>query len=233
MMETLFQTHGEPGRLICFEGIDGSGKSTVSRLLVEELRCRGVDAELLTTKAIRPDDAFAARQLTVLKDALWDYPVDGNLSVMGDRHWLCLIAAWFHALDASTIRPALGRGRTVVVDGWIYKFAARFALKPGLGEASALRAFEGLVKPDATIFLDVPPELTALRRAEFKPSEMGRFDGQKGDAKAAYVAYQSRVRERYQGWSARLGWHCAVLADEPAEKVTEVVSHMIVGKMAA
>jgi thymidylate kinase len=195
------------GQFLCFEGIDGAGKSTMAAGLVERLRTAGVDAVLVHKTVAPNDDPFARRQFAQLKAALWDYPKDADIAALGNRHWLHLLAAWYAALDACVVQRHLAAGRWVVSDGWFYKYLLRFALKPEIGEGQAAICFEGLSRPDTVYYLDVPPAVAYRRRAEFQPSELGAFDGVQGDARACYLAYQGRVRAAYQRLASERGWH--------------------------
>jgi dTMP kinase len=138
---------------ISLEGVDGSGKSTQARLLVEAL---GADAV-----AIRePGGTDAAERI---RDLLADPAV--ALEPLAE---LLLFLAARADLTERVIRPALEAGRTVVSDRFsdssvAYQGAARGL---GVGEVIGLcdTATDGLW-PDLTLLLKVEPEL-GLGRAD-------------------------------------------------------------------
>ncbi|HEY3552871.1 MAG TPA: dTMP kinase, partial [Solirubrobacterales bacterium] len=138
---------------ISLEGIDGSGKSTQARLLVEALG-EG-------TVAIRePGGTDAAERIRTL---LADPEVD--LEPLAE---LMLFLAARADLTERVIRPALEAGRTVVADRFsdssvAYQGAARGL---GVGEVIGLceAATDGLW-PDLTLLLRLDPK-TGLGRAE-------------------------------------------------------------------
>jgi len=138
---------------ISLEGVDGSGKSTQARLLVEAL---GEEA-----MAIRePGGTDAAERI---RDLLADPGVE--LEPLAE---LMLFLAARADLTERVIRPALEAGRTVVSDRFsdssvAYQGAARGL---GVGEVIGLcdTATDGLW-PDLTLLLEVDPE-TGLGRAE-------------------------------------------------------------------
>jgi dTMP kinase len=140
---------------ISLEGVDGSGKSTQARLLVEAL---GTE-----TVAIRePGGTDAAERI---RDLLADPAV--ALEPLAE---LLLFLAARADLTERVIRPALEAGRTVVSDRFsdssvAYQGAARGL---GVGEVIGLcdTATDGLW-PDLTLLLKVEPELS-----------LGRADGQ-------------------------------------------------------
>ena len=136
---------------ISLEGVDGSGKSTQARLLVEAL---GED-----TVAIRePGGTDAAERI---RDLLADPAVP--LEPLAE---LLLFLAARADLTERVIRPALEAGRTVVSDRFsdssvAYQGAARGL---GVGEVIGLceAATDGLW-PDLTLLLKVEPELSLGR----------------------------------------------------------------------
>jgi dTMP kinase len=137
---------------ISLEGVDGSGKSTQARLLVEAL---GGD-----TVAIRePGGTEAAERI---RELLADPTLD--LDPMAE---LMLFLAARADLTERVIRPALEAGRDVVADRFsdssvAYQGAAR---ELGVGEVIGLceTATDGLW-PDLTLLLRIEPE-TGLGRA--------------------------------------------------------------------
>jgi dTMP kinase len=138
---------------ISLEGVDGSGKSTQARLLVEAL---GPD-----TVAIRePGGTEAAERI---RELLADPAV--ALEPLAELMLFCAARA---DLTERVIRPALEAGRTVVSDRFsdssvAYQGAARGL---GVGEVIGLcdTATDGLW-PDLTLLLKLDPE-AGLGRAE-------------------------------------------------------------------
>jgi dTMP kinase len=138
---------------ISLEGVDGSGKSTQARLLVEALGGE--------TVAIRePGGTDAAERI---RDLLADPAV--ALEPLAE---LLLFLAARADLTERVIRPALDAGRTVVSDRFsdssvAYQGAARGL---GVGEVIGLcdTATDGLW-PDLTLLLKVEPELSLGRAA--------------------------------------------------------------------
>jgi dTMP kinase len=138
---------------ISLEGVDGSGKSTQARLLVEAL---GEE-----TVAIRePGGTDAAERI---RELLADPTVE--LEPLAE---LMLFLAARADLTERVIRPALEQGRVVVADRFsdssvAYQGAARGL---GVGEVIGLceTATDGLW-PDLTLLLRIDPE-TGLGRAD-------------------------------------------------------------------
>ncbi len=143
------------GRLITIEGLDGAGKTTLARGLVDALRARGIEAELLR----EPGGVAAAERIrTLVKDpALHVAP----------RAEALLYAAARAQLVEEALAPALAAGRWVLLDRFVdsslaYQGAGR-AL--GIEPVRAINAFAtGDLQPDRTLLLRIDPELGRARQ---------------------------------------------------------------------
>jgi dTMP kinase len=140
---------------ISLEGVDGSGKSTQARLLVEALG-EG-------TVAIRePGGTDAAERI---RDLLADPAV--ALEPLAE---LLLFLAARADLTERVIRPALEAGRTVVSDRFSDSSVAYQGAARGLGVGEVIGLCDTATDslwPDLTLLLKVEPELS-----------LGRADGQ-------------------------------------------------------
>jgi dTMP kinase len=185
------------------EGIDACGKSTVARLLADRVAADGRQVLFLDRRnAVASLEGYPADHLAGLRSLIWEYPPDATTSQLGFTHWSHLIGAWFAAVDHTVVRPGLDRGLWIVADSWFYKFAARFALSQGL--PAGMAPFTGISRPDAVVWLDVPPEQCVLRRSELRSTERGEWQGLSGDR--AFVEYQGRVRQVYGELAAGQAW---------------------------
>ena len=130
------------GRFVVFEGGEGSGKSTQARLLAERW------GALLTFEPGATE--LGARLRKILLD-----PATTDLDPRAEA--LLMAADRAHHV-ATTIRPALLRGRDVVCDRYVGSSLAYQGYARGLGveEVAELSAFatEGLV-PDLVVLLEV------------------------------------------------------------------------------
>ncbi len=141
------------GLFVSFEGGDGAGKTTQTRLLRDWLV--GLGREVVLT--FEPGDSALGR---VLRDA-----------VLHGEHVDARTEALLYATDrahhvASLVRPALARGAVVVTDRYLDSSVAYQGVGRGLGEAAVERlslwAVDGLL-PALTVLLDLDP-VTGLRR---------------------------------------------------------------------
>lgn len=142
------------GKFITFEGIDGSGKSTQLRLIAGDLRVRGLD--VLTT--FQPGGTPLGRRLreAFLETEETVHPMAELLLFAADR------AQHVHFL----IKPALEEGRIVISDRYADATAAYQGAGRGFDEKIIKQviklATDGL-KPDLTLFFDIPIEKAILR----------------------------------------------------------------------
>jgi len=170
------------GRLIAFEGGEGSGKSTQARLLAQRL-----DAVL----TFEPGDTAIGRHI---REVVLD-PAHPEIDA---RTEALLMAADRAQHVAEVIRPALTAGRHVVTDRYIgsslvYQGEGR---QLGLEQVAALSVFatDGL-EADVVVLLDVDPA-EAHRRL---PGDLDRLEAE-GDE------FHQRVRAGFAALAADRAW---------------------------
>jgi dTMP kinase len=144
---------GVRGFFITFEGVDGSGKTTVANLVADCLRQQGLPV-LLTSE---PHTAFI-RQLLMTTDERTAWT----------ETFLFLADRAEHV--AKVIRPTLQRGEIVLCDRFIESTIAYQGFGLGLPVEQLMQLNDtvtgGLV-PNLTILLDTDPEI-GLRRSQRK-----------------------------------------------------------------
>lgn len=159
------------GRLITVEGLDGSGKTTLAVGLVEELRSRGLEAELLR----EPGGVEAAERIRQIL-------ADPALRI-GARAEAMLYAAARAQLVEESLEPRLAAGTWVVLDRFVDSSLAYQGAGRGLGirEVADINRFatRGLV-PDRTILLVLPPEV-ARTRTRARSASLDRLEREHDD----------------------------------------------------
>lgn len=157
---------GGAGRLITFEGIDGSGKSTQARRLATTLRDKGQDV-ILTREPGGSDGAESIRRLLV----------EGEPGRWSPETEILLFTAARRDHLERTIQPALTRGATVISDRFadstrVYQGATRGDLRAVVDQLHSLMIG---VEPDLTLIIDMDPQI-ALQRGLARGSGEDRFE---------------------------------------------------------
>ncbi|MSS83201.1 dTMP kinase [Actinomycetaceae bacterium WB03_NA08] len=174
------------GFFIAFEGGDGSGKSTQLELLRRRL-----DAPLVFTR--EPGGTPLGNQIR-------------NLVMHGPDNIDARTEALLYAADrayhvATTIRPALSSGKTVITDRYIDSSVAYQGLGRGLGVEAirdlSLWAVDGL-EPDLVVVFDVPVEV-GLQRAGAEPDRIERAGkGFHEEVRAQYLSAAAAKPQQYR-----------------------------------
>ena len=194
----------ERGLFVCFEGGDGAGKSTQSRLLRDWLVEQGRTV-LLT---FEPGDTTVGKELRrIVLD-----PATGHLSDRTEA--LLYIADKAEHVD-HVVLPALERGEVVITDRYVdstlaYQGAGR-TLDVAEVEAVARWATADL-RPHLTVVLDLAPE-----------AGLGRFDA-RDRIEGQSLEFHLRVRQGFLDLAAADPDHYAVLdARAPVDEIASAV----------
>jgi dTMP kinase len=170
------------GEFIAFEGIDGSGKSTQSRILAERIRALGRTVVLTREPGGTP-----------IGEAIRALLFDKSLGDFEPRTEALLHSAARAQHVAELIAPALERGDAVITDRFV---DSTLAYQGGgnhlsLVDLESIQAFAVQdTYPDLRILIDVPPE-TGLARRLADAAHVNRID-------EAGLAYHSRVAETFR-----------------------------------
>jgi len=165
------------GKFITFEGSEGCGKSTQSRLLYEYLKRKGYPVVYLR-------EPGGTRISEKIRKILLD---PGNHITAECETLLCMAAR--SQLVTGVIKPALSKGKIVICDRFLDSTLAYQG--SGLGVDIALikrlgNFVTGGIKPDLTIFLDLPVK----RGLKHRKLQKDRIEKRS-------IAYHLRVRRGY------------------------------------
>jgi len=177
---------------ITFEGIEGSGKSTVMDRVEEHLAGQGYD--VLRTR--EPGGSRLGRELRRIL-------LDVQSSDLTGESELFLYLADRAQHVATVIRPALEAGRVVLCD----RFADSTVVYQGYGRGLDPKLLHTLndvavagLWPDLTLLFDLTPE-EGLRRALTRNMREG-LDQSEGRFEAESLKFHNKVREGYLTWAA-------------------------------
>jgi dTMP kinase len=199
------------GLFITLEGIEGLGKSTNLEFIAE--LCQQAGHDVVVTR--EPGGTPAA-------EAIREFILQRSHEDLSDLAELMLMFAARAEHLTGLIRPALARGATVICD----RFSdASFAYQGGgrglpMASIATLRDLvQNDLRPDLTILLDAPLEVSAARMAARDYQD--RFEQEKleffGRVKQAYldIARQEPARVKI------------VDADQPLEQVQKTIKQLL------
>lgn len=192
------------GKLIVFEGTDGSGKATQAKMMAQRLRAEGFSPREIDFP--RYGNPFAEPARLYLMGALGDHPGDVN----------AYAASTLFAVDRyASYKEDWGKdyeaGQVILANRYTTSNAVHQASKLPPEEQSEfvdwLFDLEyhrlGLPKPDLVIYLDMPTDLSEgmLRRRE-------AATGTEADIHERDDAYLRQCRTCAREIADQQGWHC-------------------------
>jgi thymidylate kinase len=207
--------------LLVIAGTDGSGKSTVLRMVHERLVRSGRPAHRrdkwdIFDHAAHPACQFLHGPLAELRSCISAMPVPARATFL---FWT------FHM----TMRPELLVGpEWTLVDSYWYKHAASEMIYGA--PSSLIRELSApLPEPDKVYLLDVPPE-EAWRRKEraglvdVVPYECGMAPLLDRDS---FVAHQSKLRAHLGEWARRSAWVVLDASRPPEQSAEDIVASLL------
>ena len=199
------------GMFITFEGIDGCGKSTQSKLLSESLRKRGYS--VVYTR--EPGGTKLAEALrTILLDP------DNHISALAE---LMLYEASRAEHVSKIILPAIKSRKIVICDRFFDATNAYQGYGRGLGlnMIDTLNRFASLgVTPDLTVLLDIPAREGLKRAKALKKSD--RMETEK-------ISFYEKVRKGYLSIARKYPARVKVVKTEDSVEKTQASILKIIG----
>ena len=143
---------GREALFVCIEGLDKSGKTSQSILLVNSLSRRGFDAVYTTEPSRGEIGKFIRRYVLSRKERV-----------------PAVVEALLFAADRvdhveTQIKPMLEEGKVIVSDRYVYSSLA-YQGAAGLDIEWIKEINRSALKPDLAIYLDVPVEVVSRRSA--------------------------------------------------------------------
>lgn len=174
---------------IVFEGIDGSGKTTISNRVSKRLRDGGV-----SVTHVREGGTFASSSAQAIRELGRDAR---NLMLTPLVELLLYLARDGQSLE-EMIMPAIGTADVVIADRFVY--SAQLLATAGRGLPAAMvdpivAPLLARLRPDLAILVDAPPDLARARR---RVSKIGSREQKPSSRKGlAGGGLQVRMREAH------------------------------------
>ncbi|HKQ68765.1 MAG TPA: dTMP kinase [Polyangiaceae bacterium] len=174
---------------VVFEGIDGSGKTTISNRVAALLRTRG-----LSVSHLRADGKFASPVSEAIRELGRDAK---NLELVPQAEFLLYVARDVQLIE-QVLKPALATKDVVFGDRFLFtpEVLGRYGRHlPSEWTGPILAQAAGGITPDLVILVDVDP---ALARARRKSAKLANRDERPPARKGlSGVGLQHRVRAGY------------------------------------
>ncbi len=210
---------GEGAMFVVFEGIDGSGKTTLSNRVAAALRARGLSVE-----HVREGGAFPSKVVGGIRDFTREMR---NVELVPEAELLLYAAREAQLLREVTV-PALARAEVVIADRFVY--TAEVLARHGRGlpaerVAPVVEAAAGGIEPALVVLVDVDPLIARIRR---KVSKIVQPDPRPASRKGlSGRGLQNRLREGYREMAARRGWTVVENTDRPLDETERFVVERI------
>ena len=163
MQSLKMKPNNTPGILITFCGLDGCGKTTMMKRLVQDLSS---NYSIFLTK--QPTDFV--RNSAIFRTYMDDPDHDAY-----DYRSLSLLAASDRLQHGSkVIEPELSQGKLVFSDRYFYSCLANLRARGFEDDRWIYEIAQSIVKPDIAIFFDVPVA-TAVARVRSRAEERDRY----------------------------------------------------------
>lgn len=153
------------GKLIVFEGPDGSGKTTILKNVNQKLTEQGYDI-----RVVREPGG------TEISEKIREIIIDNDNINMAPKTESLLFAASRAQLVEEKIRPGLENGEIILCDRFVLSSLLYQGVGRGLGidEVKKINDFAtGDINPDLTIFFNIDYKTALIRkRANFSPDRL-------------------------------------------------------------
>jgi dTMP kinase len=186
MPETTSPNHGFPGRLLVFEGLDGSGKSTQAALLGKWLASRGYRVFFTEWNSSELVSSVIRR--------------GKKKGLLTPTTFSLLHATDFADRFDRKILPPLRAGYLVVCDRYAHTAFVRDAAR-GCDPAWVRTIYSFAPRPDRAFYFRVPVSVTLRRklasRLKINYYEAGMDMGLSDDVEESYERFQGRLKREY------------------------------------
>jgi len=211
MGETPSPAHGFPGRLLVFEGLDGSGKSTQAALIGKWLAAQGY-------RVFSTEWNSSELVSSVIKRGK-------KKGLLTPTTFSLLHATDFADRFERRILPPLRAGYLVVCDRYAHTAFVRDAAR-GCDPAWVRTIYSFAPRPDLAFYFRVPVATTLKRklasRQKISYYEAGMDLGLSEDVEESYERFQTRLKREYER-IAQADRFTVIDSSRPVEEIQRVL----------
>ncbi|KAG0687563.1 Thymidylate kinase [Pichia californica] len=189
------------GALIAIEGLDRTGKTTQTTLLIKKFENLGIDYKLIK---------FPQRETQIGK-LINNYLIDKSFQLNDQAAHLLFSANRWELIDE--IKNDLNNGKIILMDRYVYSGVSYSSAK-GLSFDWCLNPDKGLPKPDVTLFL------------KFKNSENSNREGF-GDERYEIVEFQEKVKLIFEKFNQNSEWNSLFVDNLNIDQVHEKIWNIV------
>lgn len=171
------------GIFITFEGPDGAGKTSVLNAVTAALTLK-LGSKIILTR--EPGGSVIAEDIRRVI-------LNTENTAMDARTEALLFAASRRQHIKEVIEPALEADKVIFCDRFVDSSVAYQGAGRGIGTDAVFQMNKfamGNVKPDLTLYFDIPSEIGLTRIQKFRENEINRLDQES-------LAFHQRVRQAY------------------------------------
>lgn len=195
------------GKLIVLEGIDASGKTSISRMLYCRLAAEGKRCMLLSKKNPKMEGAEESQYVEKLRNIVWAEKTKGiPWGFLNETQWILQLSLWYSVLTEQYIKPLKEKEDILLVDGWFYKIYARCQLNKNVPYTLLDEMLKSLDVADEVYLLDNEPEECWERRTDFKDTEVAPYGEKIRNYRESFVGYQGKVQNNLHKIAEGHGW---------------------------
>lgn len=205
--------------LIVLEGVDGVGKTT----LAKEIASRDPSFSYVSRHDLPSLEDYRRSQMQQVASLMWA-PEGGKFDhLLPTDYWIFLQTTWYTLLNQFVINPLLENNKSVVIDGWYYKFLARLEIQ-GHDINYLKLVFDRIPKPDHVILLQSDVENIFRRKKHFRSCEVG-FNAANNprDFKNLFIQHQTQTNNNLLKYAEALSWSVVSLATDDIATNTNLI----------
>lgn len=212
------------GKIIVFEGIDGSGKGTQTKLLYKHYDKKGIPVKLID---------FPGYDRTFFGKVVGEF-LNGDFGKLNEVH--PKLSAILYAGDRyehlKDIKSYLEKGYLIILDRYVSSNIAHQTAKLKVDDRKILEDWIedleynifGLPRPNLTIFLDMPPEYS---KELVLKKEARSYTDKKEDIHEEDKTYIEKTYEVFKTLSKKNNWVTIECVDKDIETINNEIIYLL------